>query len=154
MYVLHGFPAGAEAECVAHDLIPVLNSLEQVDSWTALARTASRPLPAIIQADTGMARLGLAFEEVRSLTENPRRLDGVDLRYVMSHLACAEDQANALNFDQLVRFEAIRTAIPRASAASLANSSECSWAPSSTLTSLVQAPRCTGWRRSLDFRIP
>ena len=76
LYVLHGSPPGVESEFLAHDLIPVLNSLSQVDAWTALARSKDMPLPAILQVDTGMSRLGLSPEELLAVAEDLRRLDG------------------------------------------------------------------------------
>ncbi|MFX8668528.1 alanine racemase, partial [Acinetobacter baumannii] len=52
--VLNGLMPKAERAALAHGLIPVLNSLEQVDGWTALARREQRALPAFIQLDSGM----------------------------------------------------------------------------------------------------
>ena len=40
VFVLHGSPAEVEADFVAHRVIPVLNSLGQIDAWTSLARPA------------------------------------------------------------------------------------------------------------------
>jgi alanine racemase len=56
------------------------------------------------------------------VVEDRRRLDGVELRYVMSHLACAEQQDHSLNAQQLTSFRAARRVLPTARA-SLANSS-------------------------------
>lgn len=122
IFVLHGAPAGAEQAMAAHRLTPVLNSLEQISAWTALARLSGAALPAVIQVDTGMSRLGLAPEELAILAHDPHRLDGIELRYVMSHLACAEDQANPANARQLELFRAARRMLPPAPA-SFANSS-------------------------------
>lgn len=120
--VLNGLPAGAEAECAAHRIVPVLNSLGQVDRWTALARRIGRALPAVIQVDSGMSRMGLGPADVAALAETPSRLDGIDLRLVMSHLACAETPDNPMNETQRAAFEAARRKLPVAPA-SLANSS-------------------------------
>lgn len=122
LYVLHGSPLGAESECLAHDLIPVLNSLSQLDAWVALSRCKERRLPAILQVDTGMSRLGLSPEELASVAESPSRLDAIELRFVMSHLACAEQQDHSLNGEQLARFQEARRVLPEA-ASSFANSS-------------------------------
>ncbi|HUI16738.1 MAG TPA: alanine racemase [Alphaproteobacteria bacterium] len=122
LYVLHGPPVGAEAELLAHRLVPVLNSLPQLDAWTALARARGRPLPALLQLDTGMSRLGLSHEEVKAVIDDPARLEGLELRYVMSHLACAEVADHPLNERQLARFRELCRALPRAPA-SFANSS-------------------------------
>ena len=122
LYVLHGSPPGAEGEFLAHDLIPVLNSLPQVDAWTARAGRQGAALPALLQVDTGMSRLGLSAEELAIVASDQRRLDGIALRYVMSHLACAEQQDHPMNRQQLAAFREALRALPQARA-SLANSS-------------------------------
>lgn len=120
--VLNGLPPGAEWDCAAAGIVPVLNSLEQVKAWTDLAARRERPLPAAMQIDTGMSRMGLTENELDSLAADPKRLTGLNLRLVMSHLACAERQGHEMNQAQLARFEAARRALPPAPA-SLANSS-------------------------------
>ena len=101
IFVLNGLQPGAEMACVARGIIPVLNSLEQVDNWAAVARTIQTRLPALLQVDTGMSRLGLPPEDMRALAADFGRLEGLDILYVMSHLATAEDATNAQNADQL-----------------------------------------------------
>lgn len=120
--VLNGLVPGAEGDHVAQRILPVLNSICQIDAWSAAARRAGRPLPAAIQIDTGMARLGLPEAELAELAEGSGRLDGIDLRLVMSHLACADRADAAMNRAQLGRFQAGRRRLP-AAPASLANSS-------------------------------
>ena len=120
--VLHGPPAGREADVVAHGLVPVLNSLQQVDAWARAARRFERPLPAFLQFDTGMSRLGLSPAESRVLRDEPVRLDGIELRQVMSHLACADEPEHPANQAQLERFRAILALYPGVPG-SLANSS-------------------------------
>ncbi len=122
VYVLHGPLPGAEPEFVVHDLVPVLNSLPQLTAWRELACKLDRQLPAILQVDTGMARLGLSPQELDVVTDDREQLRGLDLRFVMSHLASAEDQANPANRAQLERFRAALARLP-VTRASLANSS-------------------------------
>lgn len=122
IFVLNGLTSGAEGEFIAHRIRPVLNSLGQVEAWGAAARRSGRARPAALQIDTGMSRLGLPESEVARLADDRTRLDGVDVRLVMSHLACAERQDAEMNREQLVRFEAGRRRLP-AAPASLANSS-------------------------------
>ncbi len=122
IYVLNGLTAGPAADFLAHDLTPVLNSLDEIEAWAAAARSAERALPAAIHIDTGMSRLGLPANEVEELAQEPDRLKGIDVRYVMSHLACAEDPDHPLNGEQLAAFTAARARLPKAPA-SLANSS-------------------------------
>jgi alanine racemase len=122
IYVLHGAHPGAEMECVTHGLVPVLNSLPQLAAWRRLAERLDRVLPAILQIDTGMARLGLSADELERLATDRAALTGIELKVIMSHLVSAEDQANAVNRAQLERFRAALARLPAAKA-SLANSS-------------------------------
>ncbi|MDR3516333.1 MAG: alanine racemase [Azospirillaceae bacterium] len=122
IYVLHGLPAGAEAAAVAANLTPVHNSLTQIEAWTALARRRATILPAVIQVDTGMSRLGLSPSERGVLAADPRRLEGLALRYVLSHLSWAENPDHPANRAALAAFQAARRDLPAAPAC-FANSS-------------------------------
>jgi len=112
IYVLHGPHPGAELECVVHGLVPVLNSLPQLGAWRGLANGLGKRLPAILQVDSGMARLGLAADELDTVASTPDALQGLDLRFIMSHLASAEDQGNPANRVQLERFRAALPELP------------------------------------------
>ncbi len=122
IYVMHGSPVGYEAEFIEHRCIPVLNSAEQILAWRALAVARQTELPAIIQLDTGMSRMGLSGAEVRAWLADPDFIRGIKLQYLMSHLACAEDQQHPMNEQQLGLFNSLRAQLPTCGA-SLANSS-------------------------------
>lgn len=121
IYVLNGLLHGEEKEYRRLRLIPVLNDLGQIALWQK-ARNGDQKLPAAIHFDTGMSRLGLSPHEADTLAAEPQRLDGIDLRYVISHLACADETNHPLNREQLRRFAAIRARFPH-SKGSFANSS-------------------------------
>lgn len=120
--VLNGAAPGAEAEFAEHDLVPVLNSLEAVAAWTAQSVEDGTRLPAILHVDTGMSRLGLSDAELDRVADDRTLLDGIEIRWLMSHLAVAEEPGHPLNAEQRARFEAARKRLP-ALPASLANSS-------------------------------
>ncbi|MFQ5954128.1 MAG: alanine racemase [Kiloniellales bacterium] len=120
--VFDGALPGTEPVYREHHLMPVLNHLGQVDAWAALAARRRRPLPAILHVDTGMTRLGLEPAEVDRLAEDPGRLAGIELSYVMSHLACADEPGHEMNARQLATFTQARRRLAQAPA-SLANSS-------------------------------
>src|SRR5687768_3076717 len=103
--ILHGPFAGTEADFIAYDLVPVLNSLDQVNHWAAAGLASRTRLPAILQVDTGMARFGLSEADVRIFIDNHQQLDGLDLRLVMSHLACADEPDHPANAAQLALFQ-------------------------------------------------
>jgi alanine racemase len=122
VFVLSGAPRGDEGCLLDAGLVPVLNSLGDVDAWSALAGRTRRRLPAALHVDTGMARLGLPENEVTALAAAPERLDGVALRFILSHLACADLPDHPLNGAQLEAFAAACRRLPPAPT-SLANSS-------------------------------
>jgi alanine racemase len=122
IHVLNGITPGAEDACVGAGAIPVLNSIEQIAAWRRVAKRARRKLPATLQVDSGMARLGLPPEDVDRLSATPGAFDGIAVRLVMSHLACADEPQHPANEAQLAAFEALRAKLPPAPA-SLANSS-------------------------------
>lgn len=113
VYVLDGCRDHDASRLIAAGLIPVLNSLEQVEAWKAGG--GARHLAAL-HVDTGMNRLGLRPEEAETVA-------GSDLpvSLVMSHLACGDVENHPMNRRQLEAFSAVRPLFPNARA-SLANS--------------------------------
>jgi len=122
IYVLNGLPPGSEPDCAEAGVWPVVNCLEQLQAWAALARRRETVLPAALQVDSGMSRLGMAPSEVERLATTPALLQGVETRLVMSHLACADEPDNPANALQRESFDRLRALLPQAPA-SLANSS-------------------------------
>ncbi len=122
IHVMHGAMPGTTRDCVEHDLVPVLNDPGQVAEWRALARELGHRLPAALQVDTGMSRMGLAPFDLDRLRQDPAWLESIDLRLLMSHLACADVPAHPLNERQRLRFDEVRALFPGVPA-SLANSS-------------------------------
>ncbi|MCG8547901.1 MAG: alanine racemase, partial [Alphaproteobacteria bacterium] len=121
IHVFNGLMQGKEEEFAAHDLMPVLNDLGQIERWAAFCRREDGR-PATVHFDTGMSRLGLPPAEADILLDEPARLDGFPLRCIISHLACAETPKHPLNKEQQRRFAAIAGRLPDA-VASLAASS-------------------------------
>lgn len=122
IYVLNGVPGGAERDAALAGLSAVLNSIEQVRAWRQAGRGLGKALPAALQVDSGMSRLGMAPAEVDVVAGDPQALEGIDVRLVMSHLACADEPDHPANRAQLEAFKALRRRLPQAPA-SLANSS-------------------------------
>lgn len=114
IYVLEGVTAASANAILEHDLVPVLINRQQASVWTNLARKLGRRLPAIINIDTGMTRLGFGENELRRLVESSGDLDHLQLRYVMTHFACAEEPDSELPEQQLRRFDALRQLLPPA----------------------------------------
>ncbi|WP_435301086.1 alanine racemase [Aureimonas altamirensis] len=121
LFVLNGVQPELEAECAERRITPVLNSRPQFAAWRALAHRLGRRLPAALQADTGMSRLGLPPEELEAIAADATAFEGLDFTLFMSHLACADEPDNAANAMQLANFRALSALLP-AARRSLANS--------------------------------
>jgi alanine racemase len=120
--VLHGILPGEADIMAAQNITPVLCSLDDIALWRAEAARLGKTLPALLHVDTGMARTGLSPADLSALRDDLSRLDGIDIRYLMTHLVSAEIPADDVNQKQLARFTAAKNLFPTAGA-SLANSS-------------------------------
>ncbi|MEO1249464.1 MAG: alanine racemase, partial [Pseudomonadota bacterium] len=85
-----------------------------VEAWSQTAGQAGRPLPAFVQFDTGMSRLGLEPSEQATLAGDTERLNGIDILGWMTHLACADDPDHPLNVLQRDRLKAATHGLPPA----------------------------------------
>jgi alanine racemase len=104
--VLNGPIPGSAEEFVEYGLIPVLNDPGQIADWEALGAQRGA-LPAMLQIDTGMARLGLTSREFdRLVAASPDRYGAIRWRALLSHLACADTPDHPLNEVQRERFVA------------------------------------------------
>lgn len=121
LLILNGLDRGSEALCAAHGFVPVLNSVGQVNRWRAQAARNGAPLPAALQVDSGMSRLGLDADAVAALAADPAFARDISLRLIMTHLACADEPGNAANDAQRARFGVARALFPGVPA-SIANS--------------------------------
>ena len=115
IFVLDGAPPDSLPALIRHRLTPVLNSPTDIASWSAAARGKS--LEAALHVDTGMNRLGLSASELADLAANWRkRLAGLELVLVMSHLACGDTPKAKMNAAQLSRFRTALAMLPPAPA--------------------------------------
>ncbi|SDO64415.1 alanine racemase [Aureimonas jatrophae] len=121
LFVLNGLSPGAEGPCAAIGAVPVLNSLDQIRRWGAEAARRGAVLPAALQVDSGMSRLGLSPAEVEAIAAEPARLAGIRTVLVMSHLACADEPAHPASAHQRAAFRELVARLPH-TRLSLANS--------------------------------
>ena len=87
---LHGCQRDGVDDHIAFRITPVLNDLEQLSRWRICSQQRSDSLPALLHIDTGMNRLGFDTDQIDWLIGNKSALDGLDCRYLMSHLVSAE----------------------------------------------------------------
>ena len=118
LYHLNGLAPGSPEALARDDIRPVLSSLAEIEEWAAFSHERGRKLPAAIQFDTGINRLGVPpgeIERVRPL------LDAFEPVLLMSHFAESEVISDR-NGAQIAAFEKVRAAFPNIPA-SLCNSS-------------------------------
>ena len=125
VHVFHGVQSQVDvAACREHNLAPVVNSLGQLTIWAQEAARVAAPLPCILHLDTGMNRLGLSRAEAEYLASHTQLIEKLDVLYVMTHMACADDASHPMNPRQLAAFKALISLLPAPSRGySLANSS-------------------------------
>jgi len=126
--VLNGLNPGAEGPCadLGADLgvRPALNSVGQARRWQAEAERRGARLPALLQFDSGMSRLGVSAQEAQDLAVDSGFAAAVRLDAVMSHLACGDDPDAPANAEQLARFRSLAALFPGVPR-SFANSPGC-----------------------------
>ena len=108
IYVFEGVLEGGAGRVIDSELIPVLNTVGQIRHW----RSVGAGRAAAIHLDTGMSRLGLTEAEVREVSRTGL-LDGLELRYALTHLACADVPSHPLNSRQAHSFADLLTLLPR-----------------------------------------
>ena len=118
--VFHGVGPGEGLAFINHQLIPVLNSPQQIERWREIA-TEHKDAKSILHVDTAMARLGLTETEWNKLQETPELVNDCQMSLLMSHYACAPDPDHLSNAMQIELFEKARAAFPNLPC-SLANS--------------------------------
>jgi alanine racemase len=107
VYVLEGLPRGGARALAAARLRPVLASLEEIREWGAFGRSVGRRLPAALQLDTGMNRLGLALRDASAAAT--AAAEDLELTLVLSHFVCAQWPEHPRNAGQIAAFaEAMR----------------------------------------------
>ncbi len=100
IYILNGFSKLEIKEFIDPRIIPVINHLDQLEKYSNFAKRNNEILPAILHFDTGMNRLGMEEIEIKKIIENRDLLASVQVLYIMSHLAIAEDANNLRNIEQ------------------------------------------------------
>ena len=122
--------------CLHWQLMPTLSSMREALLCQNLADSSGRPMGVQLKLDTGMARLGAAWNDGPRLVEAISGLEAVQLAGVYSHLADADAPGSGLDTltqQQQQRFEAVLTALQQSGLASgcrhLANSAGTLRAP-------------------------
>lgn len=118
LYILNGFYESHASDYKIHGLIPVIGSFKELE----YIKSQMPELPIFLHFNTRMNRLGFGAVEQEELWKNMDRLDGLNIKGVMSHLACSDEKNHPMNALQQELFSNIATHFPNATKA-LSNSS-------------------------------
>ncbi len=113
IFVLNGLLPGNEATCADGGFVPVINSLDQLRQWSQTACSLQRRLPAVLQFDTGMSRLGIPPEDRGAVATHLQTSDDIDILFIMSHLASADEADSRQNGDQLAEMRRVAAEFPQ-----------------------------------------
>ncbi|MEQ9316245.1 MAG: alanine racemase [Henriciella sp.] len=117
IFVFNG-AARDEIDVVEHAaLIPVINSLPDLEAWLSYSRTK----PYAVHLDTGMNRLGFRPEDVTRLGQLS---DGTNLVHLMSHLIDSDDPGCPLHTRQCSSFRELSAPFTKVKK-SLSNTGGC-----------------------------
>ncbi len=112
IFVLHGPFPDTEKDFTAYNLIPILNTAEQIDNWLAYTASAGHRFPVGLHFDTGMSRFALSKQEQDYLFgAGQDKLKNLDVALVMSHLANADNPEDSKNAEQLASFTNIASTV-------------------------------------------
>jgi len=112
IFVLGGLLPGTEALAAELSIVPVLNSFGQFDRWKATASVRGQRLPAVLQFDTGMSRVGFPTAEWDALKLRVCNSANLEVMFIMSHLASADEPENSQNLEQLSLIQRLRELFP------------------------------------------
>lgn len=113
IFLLGGFGGGTPDDCLAYDLVPILNTRGDLKTARDFARARQQRMAVALHVDTGMNRLGLTIAEAEWMAADRDAFAGLDLRLVMSHLACADEKNHPMTAAQIERFSVVRARFPQ-----------------------------------------
>ncbi|HTV53297.1 MAG TPA: alanine racemase [Terriglobia bacterium] len=110
--LLGGLYMSDPADLVEYQLTPSVSSTARLDTYAECARRSGKPIDFHLKIDTGLGRLGMPPELLKTFLEHLQRLNGnkqsgrdaLRLTGVFTHLACAEDLVATQTHEQVSRF--------------------------------------------------
>jgi alanine racemase len=106
------YPFESVLAAVAHDLTPVVASLESARRLAEVAVKLGRRVDCHVKVDTGMGRIGASPDAALGVVRYLSQLKAVRVQGIYTHLASAEDDA-ATTAEQLKRFRRVVDALSR-----------------------------------------
>ncbi len=104
--LLGGLYLSDPADLIKSQLTPSISSTARLDTYAECARRFGRPIEFHLKVDTGLGRLGVPPDRLAAFLEHYRRLEGVRLTGLFTHLASAEDLVATQTEEQGERYRA------------------------------------------------
>jgi alanine racemase len=99
-------PEHSEA-LVRHGFEPTISTLTVAEALSREAIKMGCHIHVHIKVDTGMGRVGIQPNEMKSFLERCQSLDGLRVRGVMSHFPRADEADKSFSFEQIERFKKV-----------------------------------------------
>ncbi len=106
------YPFESVLAAVAHDLTPIVASLESARRLAEVALKLKRRVDCHVKVDTGMGRIGASPDASISVVRHLAALKAVRVQGLYTHFACAESDSAFTN-EQLRRFRRVVDALSR-----------------------------------------
>lgn len=100
IFVLNGFRLADKPRFINDRLVPVINTAHTLEQW----QSHCQGYDAAIMVDTGINRLGLSVREFERLCSNSVYLKNCNLKWLISHFACADVPDHPKNAEQAQSF--------------------------------------------------
>ncbi len=110
--LLGGLYMSDPADLVEYRLTPSVSSTARLDTYAECVRRARHAIDFHLKVDTGLGRLGVPLDRLRSFLERYQELEGLEMTGVFTHLASAEDLVACQTTEQLTRFDAALKQLP------------------------------------------
>lgn len=104
-------PPWQARQAVLHEITVTLFSLEVAAALSRAALDLNRTARAHVKVDTGMGRLGLLPHEVVPFFQEVRRLPGLEIEGIFTHMASADEADLSYTWEQLRRFNEVLDAL-------------------------------------------
>ncbi|MBN1635438.1 MAG: alanine racemase [Deltaproteobacteria bacterium] len=95
-------------EVVRYGFEPVVCSMDVIESLGRAASKLKKQLLLHIKVDTGMGRVGIRPDEVKSFLDGCRQHPGLVVKGIMSHFPMADEEDKAFSSDQIGLFQQLK----------------------------------------------
>lgn len=108
IYVLNGLAENQQDEFAQHNIIPVLNTLEQFEMFNSYCIRKNKKFSAALNIDTGSKMVGIPAEIAIKLAKENHFKQKTNIRFILSHFASIPYIDNPYNIKQKQIMEEIK----------------------------------------------